>query len=54
MLASLAAKVLPLRDEVVVLPGHGPRTTIGRERTTNPYLQDLGAGGPVAAPTRGL
>ena len=41
MLRSLAAKVLPLRDEVVVLPGHGPQTTIGRERATNPFLQDL-------------
>jgi glyoxylase-like metal-dependent hydrolase (beta-lactamase superfamily II) len=50
MLRSLAAKVLPLRDEVVVLPGHGPKTTIGRERATNPFLQDL----PAAAPTRGL
>ena len=50
MLRSLAAKVLPLRDEVVVLPGHGPQTTIGRERATNPFLQDL----PAAAPTRGL
>ena len=50
MLRSLAAKVLPLRDEVVVLPGHGPETTIGQERATNPFLQDL----PPAAPTRGL
>jgi len=41
MLDSLARKVLPLRDEVVVLPGHGPQTTIGRERATNPYLQNL-------------
>ncbi len=43
MLRSLAAKVLPLDDAVVVLPGHGPQTTIGRERTANPYLQDLPA-----------
>ena len=50
MLRSLAAKVLPLRDEVVVLPGHGPQTTIGRERATNPFLQDLA----TAPPTRGL
>ena len=41
MLRSLAAKVLPLADDVVVLPGHGEQTTIGRERATNPYLQDL-------------
>jgi len=43
MLRSLAAKVLTLPDDVVVLPGHGPRTTIGRERASNPYLQGLPA-----------
>jgi hydroxyacylglutathione hydrolase len=41
MLRSLAAKVLPLDDAIVVLPGHGPQTTIGRERAGNPYLQNL-------------
>ena len=41
MTASLARVVLPLDDATVVLPGHGPVTTIGRERATNPYLQDL-------------
>jgi glyoxylase-like metal-dependent hydrolase (beta-lactamase superfamily II) len=41
MLRSLAAKVLPLADEIVVLPGHGPQTTIGRERATNPFLRGL-------------
>ena len=41
MLASLATKVLPLADDVVVLPGHGEQTSIGRERATNPFLQDL-------------
>jgi len=50
MQRSLASVVLPLPDETVVLPGHGPATTIGRERATNPYLQDL----PPAAPARGL
>ena len=55
MLRSLAAKVLTLRDEVVVLPGHGEQTTIGRERVTNPFLQGLGAGTRgAAAPGRGL
>jgi glyoxylase-like metal-dependent hydrolase (beta-lactamase superfamily II) len=49
MLTSLRDKILPLADETVVLPGHGPATTIGRERATNPYLRDL-----VAAPGRGL
>ncbi len=41
MLRSLAQKVLPLDDRVVVLPGHGEQTTIGRERASNPYLADL-------------
>jgi glyoxylase-like metal-dependent hydrolase (beta-lactamase superfamily II) len=43
MLRSLATKVLPLADDIVVLPGHGEQTTIGRERATNPFLQDLPA-----------
>jgi glyoxylase-like metal-dependent hydrolase (beta-lactamase superfamily II) len=41
MLHSLATKVLPLANDVVVLPGHGEQTTIGAERATNPFLQDL-------------
>jgi glyoxylase-like metal-dependent hydrolase (beta-lactamase superfamily II) len=49
MMVSLREKVLPLADETVVLPGHGPATTIGRERATNPYLREAGA----AFPTRG-
>jgi len=52
MLRSLAEKVLPLRDEVVVLPGHGEQTTIGRERAANPYLQGLADGTSNAAPSR--
>ena len=39
MLESLARVVLPLDDATVVLPGHGPGTTVGRERATNPYLK---------------
>jgi hydroxyacylglutathione hydrolase len=41
MLRTLASKVLPLDDSIVVLPGHGEQTTIGRERATNPYLHGL-------------
>jgi hydroxyacylglutathione hydrolase len=40
MLTSLRDVVLPLDDATVVLPGHGPATTIGRERATNPYLAE--------------
>jgi hydroxyacylglutathione hydrolase len=38
---SLRDVVLPLPDDVLVLPGHGPATTMARERATNPYLQGL-------------
>ncbi|WP_019203149.1 MBL fold metallo-hydrolase [Tsukamurella sp. 1534] len=41
LLDSIAEKLLPLPDDTVVLPGHGPATTIGRERATNPFLQGL-------------
>jgi hydroxyacylglutathione hydrolase len=41
LMASMAEKILPLPDEVVVLPGHGPSTTIERERHHNPFLQKL-------------
>ena len=41
MLTSIATKLLPLGDATVVLPGHGPSTTIGRERTSNPFLVGL-------------
>ena len=54
MLRTLADKVLPLADDIVVLPGHGEQTTIGRERATNPFLADLPAGGSAGRVTRGL
>ncbi len=38
LLASIRGKLLTLPDETVVYPGHGPQTTIGRERRTNPFL----------------
>ena len=41
MMESLRTKVLPLDDATVVLPGHGPATTIGRERAGNPFLTGL-------------
>ena len=41
MLDSLRTKVATLPDSAVVLPGHGPQTTIAREKAINPYLQDL-------------
>ena len=50
MQASLARVVLTAPDDTIVHCGHGSSTTIGRERTANPFLQDL----PVAPPARGL
>jgi glyoxylase-like metal-dependent hydrolase (beta-lactamase superfamily II) len=38
LLASIRTQLLTLPDETVVYPGHGPETTIGRERATNPFL----------------
>jgi glyoxylase-like metal-dependent hydrolase (beta-lactamase superfamily II) len=40
-MTSMAEKILPLPDEVNVLPGHGPATTVGRERVSNPFLLEL-------------
>jgi hydroxyacylglutathione hydrolase len=50
MQASLVRVPLTLGDDTVVHPGHGPDTTIGRERATNPFLQDLS----TVPPGRGL
>ena len=41
LMSSMVDKVLPLDDGVRVLPGHGPSTTVGRERRTNPFLAGL-------------
>lgn len=39
LMTSMEQKVMVLPDDTRVLPGHGPETTIGRERTGNPFLQ---------------
>jgi len=38
LLANIRSALLSLPDETRVLPGHGPETTVGRERTSNPFL----------------
>jgi len=40
LLTSIHDRLLTLPDEVKVIPGHGPSTTIGSERSLNPFLQD--------------
>ena len=54
MLRSLRDVVLPLDDATIVLPGHGPATTIGRERATNPFLAEAAAGAGAPPKGRGL
>ena len=46
LLASMTEKILPLADDVPVLPGHGGTTTVGDERRTNPFLVGLKTGRP--------
>src|ERR1041384_251501 len=38
LLESIQTKILALPDDVKLLPGHGPATTVGQERRTNPFL----------------
>jgi glyoxylase-like metal-dependent hydrolase (beta-lactamase superfamily II) len=38
LMDSLLGKLIPLGDDVTVYSGHGPATTLGRERQTNPFL----------------
>jgi glyoxylase-like metal-dependent hydrolase (beta-lactamase superfamily II) len=38
IVTSINSKLMPFDDATIVVPGHGPFTTIGNERTTNPYL----------------
>jgi hydroxyacylglutathione hydrolase len=40
LLDSIHSRLLTLPDDVTVIPGHGPRTTIGTERDSNPFLQN--------------
>jgi hydroxyacylglutathione hydrolase len=39
LIASIKTKLLPLPDEVAFLCGHGPMSSIGEERETNPFLR---------------
>lgn len=44
LMVSMQEKILPMPDETAVLPGHGPVTTVERERKTNPFLLELQQG----------
>lgn len=54
MLESLARVILPADDSLRVLPGHGPETTIGVERASNPFLLALQAERTVPGRRTGL
>ena len=44
LMSGIFAKLLDLPDATLVYSGHGPVTTIGRERRANPFIQDYAAG----------
>ncbi len=41
LLSSIKSQIFPLPEQTVVIPGHGPNTTIGREKERNPFLKGL-------------
>ena len=41
LMVSIFSKLLTLRDETIVLPGHGEQSTIGEEKQSNPFLQGV-------------
>ena len=41
LIASITTKLWPLGDDVAFVPGHGPMSTFGAERKSNPYVSDL-------------
>ena len=44
LIASIRERLFPLGDEVRFIPGHGPMSSFGWERRTNPYVSDLALG----------
>ena len=44
LIASIRQKLFPLGDDITFLPGHGPTSTFGQERLTNPYVSDDAVG----------
>lgn len=44
LIRSIRERLFPLGDNVIVYPGHGPTTTIGQERRTNPFVGEEGFG----------
>jgi glyoxylase-like metal-dependent hydrolase (beta-lactamase superfamily II) len=40
LISSITGKLWPLGEDVAFVPGHGPMSTFGRERKTNPFVAD--------------
>jgi len=43
LIRNVREKIFTLGDDVVVYPGHGPKTTVGQEKSTNPFFAGGGA-----------
>jgi len=44
LIASIRKKLFPLGDDITFIPGHGPLSTFGHERQSNPYVSDIAIG----------
>ncbi len=54
LLNAIVTKLWPLGDDVTFVPGHGPVSTFGAERRTNPFVSDQALrGAPLARPASG-
>ena len=54
LLQSIVTKLWPLGDDVQFVPGHGPASTFGAERKTNPFVSDAAMQrAPIARPASG-
>jgi glyoxylase-like metal-dependent hydrolase (beta-lactamase superfamily II) len=40
LIASIRETLFPLGDDITFIPGHGPTSTLGQERRTNPFVAD--------------
>ena len=43
LLQGIRAKLFPLPDNTVIYPGHGPATTVGEEKRSNPFVGESAA-----------
>lgn len=54
LLTAITTKLWPLGDDVTFVPGHGPHSTFGAERRTNPFVSDQAMkAAPIARPASG-